>query len=84
MPLQVCHDLIDCMSAAYLLPSLDRGLAASNELGLHAASGSRGNDRLFDELGERLTLPQDGLDFGPNLWLNADGGEGRRTHSASV
>ena len=82
--LQVCHDLIDRVPAADLLPSIYCGLATSNELGLNTAPGGSGNDRLFDELGERFALPQNGLDVGSNLWLNTDGRKGRRTHRVSV
>ena len=78
--LQVCQDLIGSISTSYPLPSLDRSLAAINKTGLHVSPGSGGKDSLFDELSERLTLPQCGFDCGSNFWPDADGGEGGRAH----
>ena len=69
------------MPAALLLPSLDRRLATGDELSLHATPGRGRDDRLLDELGQRLALAQDSLDFGPDLGLDANGRKRGGPHS---
>lgn len=82
--LQVGHDLVDPLPAAFLLPALNRRLATSDELGLHAAPSGGRDDRLLDELGQRLAIAQDSLDFGTDLRLDADGWKGCRAHDPNV
>ena len=82
--MQVGHDLVDRVPAAFLLPPLDCRLATDDELGLHAPPGSGRDDRLLDELRQRLALAQDSLDFGTDLGRDANGGKGGRGHSRSV
>jgi hypothetical protein len=62
------------------LPPLDRRLARSDELGLHATPSRGRDDRLLDELGQRLALAQDSLDFCTDLGLDANGREGGGAH----
>jgi hypothetical protein len=63
---------------------LDRRLSTSDEFGLHATPGCSGDDRLFDELRERFTLTQDGLDLGPDFGLDSNGRKGRGAHGFNV
>ena len=79
--LEVGHDRVDRMPAAFLLPTRDRHLATADELGLHATPSRGRDDRLLDELGQRLALAQDRLDFGPDRGLDANGGKGGGAHS---
>jgi hypothetical protein len=75
--LQVGHDLVDRLPTAFLLPPLDLRFATGNELGLHTTPSRGRDDRLLDELGQRLAFTQDGLDFRTDLGLDANGIGGR-------
>jgi len=82
--LQIGHDRVCRLAAAFLLPLADGGFAPGHELALDAAPRRSGHHGFFDELGERFTLAQHGFNFGPNLGFDADGGEGGRAHRESV
>lgn len=72
------------MPAAFLLPALNRSLATSDQLGLHAAPSCCRDDRLLDELGQRLALAQDSFDFGTDLGLDTDGWKGCRARELNA
>jgi hypothetical protein len=78
------QDIVDRAASAFLLPALYRRLAAGDEFGLHATPGRGRDDRLLDELGQRLAFAQDGLDFGPDLGLDTDGRKSGRAHATNV
>ena len=46
---------------------------SGDELGRHTSPGRGRDRRLLDELGQRLTLVQDSLDFANDLGLDANG-----------
>jgi transcription elongation GreA/GreB family factor len=60
------------VATALSFPTLNRGLAAIDELGLRSTPGCGRDDCLLDELRQRLAFTQDCLDFGPNLGLDTD------------
>ena len=62
-------------------PTLYCCLAAIDELGLHATPRCSRNDRLLDELGQRLAVAQDGFRLRPEPLADADG---ERWRSASL
>ena len=82
--LQVGHDLVDTLPAAFLLPALNRRLATRDELGLHAAPSCGRDDRFLNELGQSLAIAQDSLDFGTDLRLDTDGWKSCGAHDPNV
>jgi len=66
-PLQADHDLVDRCGRRLLLPTIDSRLARLTNSACNATPSCGRDDRLLDELGQRLAFAQDSLDFGPEL-----------------
>jgi hypothetical protein len=69
---------------ACLVISLGRCLRTRVECSLYATEGDGASYRSLDELGQGLALPEDGLEFGAQLGLDADLGNDGCLHAGSV
>ena len=64
--------------------SLGRCLGTRVECSLYATEGDGASHRSLDELGQGLALPEDGLEFGAQLGLDADLGNDGCLDAGSV